>query len=183
MTVPSGRMTDAISGSGLHRYLLECDFGRPGPLVAFVLHNPSTATKDHDDPTWRRGRKFAWDWGAGSVAYANAWAGRATVPADLWRMADPVGSECDRYIVRVAQRARRSGGFVVLAWGQPKPPLHMRSAVARRLADVRALIRATGAEVRALGLTQDGYPRHPLYALADTQLLVLEPAPGQGHDK
>lgn len=156
-----------ISPCGTWRYLLECDFLLPGPTIAFGLHNPSTATAEQDDPTWRRGRGFATAWGAGKVIYVNPWAGRATKPADLWKMADPVGPMNDFHIAAVAREVAASGGFFVVAWGAISPPRHLRHAATSRLHAFHKLIVDQGCEIRALGTTKGGQPRHPLYLRAD----------------
>lgn len=160
-------MRAVISDCGTWRYLLECDFLLPGPTIAFGLHNPSKATAEVDDPTWRRGRGFAVRWGAGKLAYVNPWAGRATKPDDLWKMADPVGPMNDFHIAAVAREVAASGGFFVVAWGAVSPPRHMRHPVTARVQSFYKLIRDNGCEVRALGLTKDGQPRHPLYLRND----------------
>lgn len=163
------KMRAIISDCGLYRYLLECDFLLPGPTIAFGLHNPSTATAEQDDPTWRRGRGYASEWRAGKVIYANPWAGRATKPDDLWKMTDPVGPMNDFHITRIAREVNETGGFFVFAWGAVSPPRHLRHAVTSRLHDFDKLVRAQGCDVRALGLTKDGQPRHPLYLRKDAQ--------------
>lgn len=163
------KMRDVISDDGLHRYLLECDFLTPGPTIAFGLHNPSTATKDESDPTWRRGLGYATAWGAGKVVYVNAWAGRATNPDDLWKMSDPVGADNDRHISAVACEVAETGGFFVFAWGAVSPPRALRHSVSNRLHAFNKLVRAQGCDIRALGTTKGGQPRHPLYLRKDAQ--------------
>lgn len=165
----SAAMSAVISLDGLHRYRLDRAFLRAGPTIAFLLHNPSTADGDRDDPTSRRGIGYAQAWGAGRLVYVNPWAGRATKPADLWKMTDPVGPDNDRYLHIVADEVASSGGFVVFAWGAVSPPPHLRSKVAARLRAVEAIFRDAGCDVRALGVTKAGQPRHPLYLKADTR--------------
>lgn len=161
------KMRAIISDDGLYRYLLECDFLLSGPTIAFGLHNPSTATAEEDDPTWRRGRGFATAWGAGKVIYVNPWAGRATKPDDLWKMLDPIGPMNDFHIAAVAREVASTGGFFVAAWGAVSPPRRLKYQVTSRLAAFEKIIRDSGCDVRALGLTKDGAPRHPLYLRSD----------------
>lgn len=163
------KMRAIISDCGLWRYLLECDFLRPGPTLAFGLHNPSTATAEQDDPTWRRGRGFATAWGAGKVIYVNPWAARATNPKDLWKMGDPVGPENDSHIAAVAQEVIDTGGFFVFAWGAVSPPKDQRHKATARLQAFDKMIRDICWDVRALGVTKDGQPRHPLYLPKDAR--------------
>jgi hypothetical protein len=164
-----------ISECGTWRYRLDRDFETPNRMtVAFLLHNPSTADGEQDDPTSRRGISFAKSWGAGRMVFVNAWAGRATHTDDMWRMTDPVGPENDRHIQDVAYEVNRSGGFFVYAWGLIKPPTPKRLDAWRRLAkvdqDLRALV--VGYNIKCLGTSKDGWPRHPLYLKGDTQLEV-----------
>ena len=162
-------MRAIISDCGTWRYLLECDFLLPGPTIAFGLHNPSTATAEEDDPTWRRGRGYVTSWNAGKVVYVNPWAGRATKPENLWKMADPVGPMNDFHIAAVAREVAETGGFFVFAWGAVSPPRALRHAVNNRLHSFNKLVREHGCDVRALGTTKDGQPRHPLYLRADAK--------------
>lgn len=156
------------SDCGRYRYCLDRVIDiLGGPTIGFCLHNPSTADATTDDPTSRRGIAFTRSWGGSRLIYVNPWAGRATKPADLWRMADPVGPENDDHIREAAVECAVSGGFMVAAWGAVRPPAALRDAASARLRHVAALIRSTGCELRALGVTADGSPRHPLYLKGD----------------
>lgn len=160
-------MTAIISDDGLYRYELWRELGGDGPIIGWCLHNPSTADGEQDDPTSRRGIAFSQSWGACRMVFINPWAGRATKKSDLWKMRDPVGPDNDKHIATVARECAESGGFVVLAWGaindRQKP----------RIRTVKALIAATGCEIRALGFTDAGHPRHPLYLRSDTTLVQV----------
>lgn len=148
------------------RYRLRLDrvlSAEKGPIIGFCLHNPSTAGANTDDPTSRRGIGFATAWGASRLVYVNPWAGRATKPTELWAMSDPVGPDNLRHIEAAARECVASGGFMVAAWGAVNPPARLRTAVTQHLIEVTDLIRSTGCELRALGVTADGSPRHPLY--------------------
>ncbi|MER9176686.1 DUF1643 domain-containing protein [Mesorhizobium sp. M0955] len=161
-------MSAVFSYCGTWRYRLDRDFLLPGPTIAFCLHNPSTAGADNEDPTSRRGIGFARLWGAGKLVYVNPWAGCATNPKDLWSMPDPIGPMNDFHISAVAKAVYETGGFFVFAWGAVSPPKHLKYSVTRRLKDVEKIVRDHGCEVRSLGVTKDGAPRHPLYLRADT---------------
>lgn len=140
-----------------------------GPLVAFCLHNPSTADATKDDPTLRRGIGFATAWGASRLVFINSWAGRATKPRDLWQLADPVGPENDNHIRAVAVEVAETRGVIVAAWGNVSPPAALREAVCGRLAYVEALIRSTGCVLTALAVNDRGAPKHPLYVRRDAR--------------
>lgn len=69
------------------RYRLERDVARLGSTrgaVAFVGLNPSVADETLDDPTIRRCKGFAADWGFRTLVMANAYAWRSTDPRGLW---------------------------------------------------------------------------------------------------
>jgi hypothetical protein len=162
--------TAVISACGRYRYRLDRPLQQPGPIIAFMLHNPSTADADHEDPTSRRGMGFARSWGAGHMVFINPFAGRATKPSDLWRMSDPVGPDNAHHIVNVAADAAATGGFFVFAWGAVNPPVALREKVHAHLFDIEDCVRAYCSDVRCLGTTAAGDPRHPLYLAANTQL-------------
>lgn len=157
-------MSAIFSACGLYRVRLDRELSMfSGPQIGWCGCNPSTAGADNEDPSSRRMIDFTTRWGGVRMVLVNPWAGRATKPADLWRMVDPIGPECDRRIVEAAAECAASGGFMVAAWGAVSPPAHLRAAVRARLVHVEALIRSTGCELRALGVNGDGSPRHPLY--------------------
>lgn len=151
------------------RYRLDRIIAYSGPVIGFLLHNPSSAGAEEDDPTSRRGIGFGRSWGASRIVYVNPWAGVATEPEDLWNMHDPIGPENDAHIAAVAREVTASGGFMVFAWGEVSPPRDMRDEVRDRLAAVDRLVREICPDVRALGLTKAGEPRHPLYMPASAQ--------------
>jgi hypothetical protein len=159
-----------ISACGRYRYRLDRPIGEQGPVIAFMLHNPSTADADHDDPTSRRGIGFASRWGASLMTFVNPFAGRATKPADLWKMDDPVGPSNMQYIVNLAMAVSMSGGFFVFAWGAINPPSALRARVRQHLWDVEDSVYAYCRDIRCLGVTAAGDPRHPLYLSYDTPL-------------
>lgn len=119
--------------------------------------NPSTADASVDDPTIRRCIGFARDWDFGGVRVCNLYAWRATKPAALKEVLEPVGERYgllnrnDSAILDAAADA----GRIIAAWGAWPGPLSTRTA------RVQTLLR--GRHVEALGLTKSGAPRHPLY--------------------
>jgi hypothetical protein len=144
-----------ISGDGLYRYRLERRWS-PGPTVAWIMLNPSTADGEADDATLKRVTAFSRSWGFGALRVVNLYAYRATEPADLWKAADPVGPDNDRHIARAVSCVE-----IVAAWGA--------NARADRIAAVlEVLAKAPGAgRVHALATTKAGQPRHPLYLRGD----------------
>jgi hypothetical protein len=162
-----------ISPCGLYRTRLDRDMGflDGEPVIGWMLHNPSTADAELNDPTARRGIAFTRREGGRRMIFMNPWAGRATSPADLWRMADPVGSTNDEAIRAALDEIRASGGFVVAAWGRVNPPAALRAQARRRLDDVCEMIHAAGVPLFCLGTNADGSPKHPLYVRSDAPLI------------
>ena len=142
--------------SGRYRYRLHRRWAA-GPLVAFVMLNPNRADARTDDPTIRRCVSFARRWGFGAVEVVNLFGYRTRDPRDLLRVADPIGADNDRHL----KEAVGAADLVVCAWGASR-------AAARRASETRDLFGAR--EVRCLGRTLSGAPRHPLYLRRDTRL-------------
>jgi hypothetical protein len=169
-------MTAVFSPCGQYRYRLDrlIPENASGMTVAFVLHNPSTAGEDHDDPTSRRGIGFARRFNASRLIFVNLFAGIATRPHELWAMADPVGPNNARHLATVACEVERTKGFCVFAWGAVNPPKPRREHVQQHLWAVEDIVRKYCPDVRCLGLTKSGGPRHPLYLPADAGLAVWQ---------
>lgn len=156
-------MSAIISKCGKYRYRLDRAISMFGPPIGFILHNPSTADAEKNDPTSRRGIVFVKSWGGSHMIFINPWAGRATISSELWQMEDPIGPDNDFHIRMVAQEISEGGGFMVAAWGNVVPPKHLRESVRLRINSVLKIIKDARCEIRALGFTQSGAPRHPLY--------------------
>ena len=119
--------------------------------VAFVGLNPSTADETLDDPTIRRCKRFARDWGFGRLVMANAYAWRSTDPDGLWSVDDPAGPDNNAHLEAIA----RDVELVVCAWGVHAKP--------DRVAAVLAVLARAGRQPHALRTTKSGAPSHPLY--------------------
>jgi hypothetical protein len=120
--------------------------------------NPSSADATVDDPTVRRCIGFSRAWGMGALVVVNLFAFRTPSPGDLSRVDDPVGPENDDAIHDAVVRSR----VVVAAWGAER-------LARRRTACVFEILAGLGRDVRCLGTTKDGSPRHPLYVAASTR--------------
>lgn len=133
-------------------------------LVVIGL-NPSTADDTVDDPTIRRCVNFAKRESCGGLIMVNLFGYRATSPRDLLDATDPGGGKtADTYLVTACKTIDR---VVVAAWG-----VHGAHRGRGRL--VLSLLRRNNVEVFHLGLTKDGYPKHPLYLPATTPLTRWE---------
>lgn len=135
-----------------YRYQLSEIWNPAGPLVLWVLMNPSVACAAYSDPTLRKTGRFARAWGYGGQLVWNVHAYRATNKKELLEVSDPVGPENDQHIMAMAARAKT----VVLAYGQPPKALRQRAfEVANKLIQ--------HPELCHLRLAKDGTPMHPLY--------------------
>lgn len=156
---PSDSVVTAVfSKCGHYRYALSEVWDKKMPLVLWVLMNPSVACVDYSDPTLRKTGTFSRRWGYGGQLIANVHAYRATNKSRLLDVADPVGPENDRHILRMAEEAQQ----VILAFGQPPKRLrHRGQAVIELLNGHRRL--------SYLKLAKDGVtPFHPLYLRAES---------------
>ncbi len=132
------------------------DRGLNGRLCAFIGLNPSTATHEVDDPTIRRCIGFCKAWGFDGYVMLNLFAFRATDPRVMKLQHDPIGEQNDDAIWSWTAKA----GMTVAAWGNHGSYLNRSECVRRPLRDL---------QLRHLGLTKTGHPKHPLYLKADTE--------------
>lgn len=150
-TDPAGvRGTAVLSTDQTRRYLLTRRWG-DGPLMAWVMLNPSTADARTDDATITRCVRRARDMGTfGGIAVVNLFSLRATDPRELRDCPDPVGPANDPFVIRTC----RTAVLVVVAWGA-------HGAYLGRGAEVTALLTRSGIQPFCLGVTVGGQPRHP----------------------
>ena len=134
------------------RYLLWRRWDAALPVANFLMLNPSTADERVLDPTCTRARRYCERWGYGALVVTNVFGWRATDPAALRKVADPVGRGNDRAILRAAREA----DLVVCAWGN-----HAQHGERSRA--VRRLLAEAGLALHALRLNANGEPAHPLY--------------------
>ncbi|WP_127144088.1 DUF1643 domain-containing protein [Pelagibacterium montanilacus] len=133
------------------RYRLERRWAE-GPVVGFILLNPSTADESNDDPTIRRCIGYAKAWGFGGLVLGNIFALRSTDPANLYLVPDPIGPDNNVWLRRIVDQC----GTIVCGWGR-----HGESA--HRGDEVIGLVRSMGRTPKFLRLTKSGQPGHPLY--------------------
>lgn len=136
------------------RYVLARRWGEGLRFVNFVMLNPSTADAQHDDPTIRRCKGFAKDWGFDGLYVTNLFAFRATNPRALRSVEDPVGPENDEWLREVAQRSE----MIVLAWGAHGKYQGRSQMVRNWLA-----LYGAGRKLHVIRLNATGEPSHPLY--------------------
>jgi hypothetical protein len=150
---PSPISTAVISVDGRYRYELLRAWQPSRPLMVWIMLNPSTADAAADDQTIRRCEGYARRNGSGGIIVVNLYGYRATNPADLATVEDPVGPENDVYLSRWIKAAARDESPVVAGWGTHAP--EHRIAVALTLAE------AHGVQLKCVGTTATGAPRHP----------------------
>lgn len=149
-----------------YRYCLWRRWDIDKPVCLFVGLNPSTADETVDDPTIRRCVRFAKDWGYGTIHMANIFAYRATDPMVMRAMGrNAIGPLNNEYLTQLA----RAADLTVAAWGTHG--IHQGRGAA-----VRAMLLDAGVRPHVLGLTKNGYPKHPLYLPGS-----LQPMPWVGH--
>lgn len=101
-----------ISTCGRYRYSLERSTGGPGPVLCWLMLNPSTADATKDDPTIRKVIGFSGRNGYGAVIVVNLFAWRSTD----WRgvrhnLADAEGAgNRDAILEAAIASARRTEG-------------------------------------------------------------------------
>lgn len=135
-----------------YRYTLWRKWG-VGPWINFLMLNPSTATERANDPTVERVERRARNDGYAGLIVTNLFAYRATDPRDMRAQPDPIGPDNDEAILASAGQS----AVVVCAWGQ-------HGKYRGRAGQVLELLRAEhGAKLRALKVSGDGTPWHPLY--------------------
>lgn len=154
-----------ISECTKFRYLLLRQWDAALPLLLFVMLNPSTADGRFDDATIKRCIAFAMAMGFGGFYVANLYAYRTPKPEELRKAHYPIGPDNDKHMAWALTKVRE----VCVAWGGDAKGLS-------RPADVLKLIRAAGHQPKALALTGDGIPRHPLYLPASSRLQPIPQA-------
>ncbi len=150
-----------LSDDGLYRYELRRAWG-DGPVVTWVMLNPSTADAQSDDPTIRRLLSFSDSWGFGEFLVVNLFAYRSPKPVALRTIVDPVGPGNERAIEAAIAKAE----LVICAWGAS---IDSRALRGRPKPNVTALTAALWKPTACLGRTGAGRPVHPLYVSADTE--------------
>jgi len=135
-----------------YRYALWRIWDKSKPYVMFIGLNPSTANSDTDDPTIRRVKKFALDWGYGGVYMMNLFAFITPYPEKLELCDDPVGKN-NRWLNVIHAKCDR----IIFAWGSFKQAEQRANYILERFKGF------------ALEINKDGSPKHPLYVKSDIE--------------
>lgn len=144
--------SDAVfSDDRNYRYALWRNWDDSKPKIMFIGLNPSTANENSDDPTIRRVKRFASDWGYGGVYMMNLFGIVSADPKILLTCKDPIGDN-DIWLSEIARECKD----VCFAWGNFKEALERGKQVSKMFP---AAI--------CLGLNKNGSPKHPLYVPAN----------------
>ena len=162
-TLLDGYAGAAFSADRTYRYVLTRTWDLMAPVMCWIMLNPSTADAMTDDPTIRRCKAFARREGCGGISVVNLFALRAIDPRELARHPDPVGPSCGKFL-----NIHATAAITVAAWGAG-------GTLNGRDREVCALLAKGGAELKCLGVTAAGHPRHPLYVRSDAPLIPWEP--------
>ena len=103
---------------------------------------------------------FARQWGYGSLLLVNLFSFRATDPAALSMVSDPVGPGANRWL----RRADAESQLLVAAWGNGGQLFERAISVAHLIHNAQCL-----------GVTAQGMPRHPLYCPKRSRLIPYNP--------
>ena len=170
--------TATISADGRYRYQLGRRWGT-GPMLPWIMLNPSAADDGGDDPTTRRVVSFSRSWGYGACVVVNLFGFRCANPDQLRATAEPIGRRNARSVTAAIDEAAMSGADrIVVGWGvHGHRWLAIESEVASRLrrSVASAAEHWTARALRPvmLGATTSGAPRHPLYVRSSTALRPL----------
>lgn len=149
--VDGSSRTACFSPCEKYRYFLDIEWAA-GPKMTVIGLNPSTATHLRDDPTLRRVTGFARKLKYGGVRMLNAFAYRSTDPAELFKVADPVGVEND---VGFLWDMRTE--IVIAAWGSK-----IQSKVWKYWYQGHEIAVAI-TDLHCFRISKGGHPEHPLY--------------------
>lgn len=149
---------DEISGAHFsecrkYRYGLWRKWDTDKPFIMFIGLNPSTASENMDDPTIRRVKRFAKDWGYGGVYMTNLFALVSPYPEELKTCDDPI-KDNDKWLSFFYCMCKD----VLFAWGSFKEAQQRAMEVSKMFPNAVCL-----------GINKDGSPKHPLYISSKTQ--------------
>ena len=171
-----------FSADGLYRWAwwreMAPDLYESGPVetALWLLHNPSTANGEEEDPTTRRVLDFSRRWGCLRAVVMNRLAYCATDPGALRRaVVAGIDIEGAANPAIIDAALRRQPRYVIAAWGGGISLGYARDDDGRYLEHYEPSIRAPDPEtllgslwadgtlIHALRLNRDGSPAHPLY--------------------
>lgn len=148
-----GRLSEAIySPCERYRYALTRTWEPQGKRLLYIMLNPSKATELANDPTIERCERRAKALGYGAFRVCNLFALRETDPKRLRASKRPEGQGNTTQLSEALDWC----DDVLCAWG-------VHGAHRDQATKLMPLFRRCDKPLLALGVTQQGHPRHPLY--------------------
>lgn len=138
------------------RFLLWRTWDADRPTMLVIGLNPSTADENVLDPTLRKCVGFAKLWGYGKLFMANVYSFRSTDPVGIRTWNEPDDENTKHILLAAAQSS-----YVLAAWGSFAAGGVYGRARLRNHSEM--LMAKLDRQVDCLGMTNDWYPRHPLY--------------------
>ncbi len=148
-----------LSPDRIYRYRLWRRWG-DGTQMTFIGLNPSTADENVDDHTIRKCIGFAKLHGCDAIEMLNLFALRERNPNLMKKHLEPIGPDNNRFLTKFAREAK----IVVACWG-------VHGSFRERSIHVIELFKNKGIKLSCFGMTQRGYPRHPLLLPYTSQLV------------
>ena len=147
-----------ISECGKYRWKLWRIWDDEKPKILWIMHNPSTADAENDDPTIRRIINFSKSWGFGGLYVGNIYPFRATNPNDLKPLS--LIEACPIDNIQHVSEMRKKCTMTILAYGNPVLKIAGHICIDESF--------------HYLKLTKDGNPCHPLYLKSDLKPLAFQ---------
>ena len=164
-----GKSSGAIlseEDEALYRYMLWRAWDSNLPVLLVIMLNPSHHGYVNCVRTIETLLTRAKMTGHGSIVVVNLFAWRATSPADMKKVEDPIGKDNDAAIEAVLNAER---GTLLCAWGTHGTHLNRSEEVLCRIAQ-------KGRNPVALKISKDGEPEHPLYKKLENGWFPFQPS-------
>ncbi|RFB95185.1 hypothetical protein B5K11_09510 [Rhizobium leguminosarum bv. trifolii] len=150
-------MSAALSGEPepLYRPELRRIWDNALPILTVCMLNPSRADHRKNDQTVLALIHFAKLWGYGGILIVNLFDFRSSSPKEMMAQAAPVSAENSGYIDGAFILARHTNTPMLAAWGRDGSHMDRDAWLISRA-------RHHLVDLVCLGLTKDGYPKHPM---------------------
>ena len=135
-------------------------------IMVFIGCNPSTADATNNDPTVTRAINLAYREFCGGMVMLNLFALRGTDPNTIAKAKIDTVADNDFYMRSWLERKRTR---LVLCWGAFPFVLPRAKTVLSWFLGPDCI--RDWSELRCLGVTQDGHPKHPLYLRKDVEIV------------
>ena len=151
-----------------YRWNLSRYINKSQKTLIFIGLNPSLANKSENDPTLKRLLGFAELWGYGSLIVVNLFARITKSPKVLASCDDPVGWKNDFELnKRISYWETKDSYELWIGWGINGRLMNRDKLLLKR-------IKKSSKKPYVIGLTKDGYPRHPLYTSKQENLFHMK---------